>query len=152
VAGSALSGSKVNAEGRPCALRRRETVAGMNINEVGQVPGNVSKQSSFRLNSTYSASGRILLSNADLVAFECQPIAADYVTLTLTLNDPTGNWSGVQHSRRFDPADPNSLWIVQVDTIPPTPAGSPASDLGYDLAMTGNQDSSPSDWYVAIYA
>jgi hypothetical protein len=124
----------------------------MNINDVSQVPGNVSRQTSFTLNSTYSASGRILLSNADMVVFECQPIAADYVTLTLTLNDPAGNWGGVQHVQRFTPADPNSLWIVQVDTIPPTPAGSAASDIGYDLAMQGNQDSSPSGWYVAIYA
>jgi len=124
----------------------------MNINEVSQVPGNVSSQSSFNVNSTYSTSGRILLSNADMAVFECTAVADDYCTLQLTLSDPTGNWGGVQHSRRFDPSAPNQQWIVQVDTIPPSPAGDKASDLGYDLALISNQDSAPTEWGVTIYA
>jgi hypothetical protein len=123
----------------------------MNITAIGQVPGNVSSQSSFNLISTYPSKGTILVSK-DIVVFEMTPIAADYVTLALTFSDPMGNWSGVGTSQRFQPATPDASWIVQVDTIPPTPTGEPADSIYYELAMTSNQESSPSEWSVTVYA
>jgi len=121
----------------------------MNITEVSQVPGNLSKVGDVNLGTTYAQNGRSLLST-DTIVFDFLPANSDdNVTVSLGLSDPQGNWAGVGTSNRFEPS---RRWIVQVDTIPPNPMGNPAPDIGWEVALVSNQENAPSDWYVSIYA